>query len=254
MTLEIERPAICFDTETTGPNPEQDRIVQLGLVKLYPSGEHSEWETLVNPGIPIAPEIAEIHGITDDMVSKAPTFNEIAPKIVSGFLGCDIIGYNVEFDIDMVRAEMKRIRGAPDPFEGARIVDVFHIYRSNFPRRLENAVEEYLGEKMEGAHDALVDAKYTLRVLLGQIVRHELPKRLSPLRDQIYRPKPGQLDSRGKLVWRFGEATLAFGKYNGRKLRDVPRDYLTWAVNKGDFPSEVKVILRDALQGRFPSR
>jgi DNA polymerase-3 subunit epsilon len=85
MLLEFERPIVAFDVETTGTSFERDRIVQVGLIKMYPGGEMNEWETLINPGIPIPSEATEVHGIDDEAVREAPTFRDKAAIIIQGF-------------------------------------------------------------------------------------------------------------------------------------------------------------------------
>jgi DNA polymerase-3 subunit epsilon len=254
MRLELKRSLVVTDVETTGTHPQVDRIVQIGLVKLYPNGRITEWQSLINPGEPIAPEITAIHGITDDMVSRAPTFREIAPMLASGLLGCDIGGFNVRFDMLFLKKEFERV-GATGILDGAKIVDVFRIFCQKEPRTLTAAVKFYLNQELSGAHDALVDAKATVNVLEAQLERYpELPNTVDEIHAIFFqKPAEGYLDPEGKLAWRHGEATINFGKYATVKLRQVEKKYLEWMLN-GDFSYEVKHIIREALEGRFPRR
>lgn len=166
--LDLKRPLIILDVETTGTHPQFDRVVQVGLVKVYPEGRETTWMSLINPGMPIPPETSAIHGITDEMVRSAPTFKTIAPPLAAGLKGCDLAGFQIQFDKFFLEKEFERC-GGRNIFEGARIVDALRIYKQRHPRTLTAAVEEYLGEKLEGAHDALVDATATWRVIQAQM-------------------------------------------------------------------------------------
>ena len=100
LELELDRPLVVFDIESTGVNPRQDRIIELAAVKLYPDGREETKTWLLNPTVKIPPETTAIHGITDDIVKDCPTFSEKADEIYSYFDGCDLSGFNADrFDI-----------------------------------------------------------------------------------------------------------------------------------------------------------
>lgn len=67
-------------------------------------------------------------------------------------------------------------------------------------------------------------------------------------------PAEGHLDQDGKLAWRYGEATLNFGKWATTPLSKVERSYLQWMLKDGDFSDSVKTIIRQALIGNYPRR
>ena len=250
-TLRLNRPLVIFDVETTGVHPQVDRVVQIGLIKLYPDGHETEWQSLVNPGMPIPPEATRIHGISDDDVADQPTFNLLAPKIANGFKDCDVGGFNVRFDVIFLKKEFDRV-GAKSVFTDAKIVDAFRIYRQFKPRTLVHAVKEYLGEDLPDAHDALADAKVTVRVLKAQLVEHKLPDNVDELYTIFFEtPADGFLDPDGKIAWRYGQATINFGKWAATSLDKVDKGYLRWMLD-GDFTPEVKHIIREAMAGRFP--
>lgn len=257
MLESLSVPIVCLDTETTGVHVEVDRIVQIGVVKINPNGSRRKWQSLVNPEIPIPPEATEVHGITDDMVAKAPTFQQLCDRerIHLGFRGCDVLGYNASFDLDFLRSEFNRL-DFEDPFKSSRIIDPLSIYRFFSPRDLTAAVKEYLGEEMVGAHDAMTDIEYTIRVFEAQLQRHpELPSQISELHKQFFqKTDPRNVDIDGKFYWRYREATFNFGKYSGISLRSIAKEdpgYLRWMV-KGEFSEEVKLIVFNAQNGKFP--
>jgi len=252
--FQLKRPLIVFDVETTGLHPQVDRVVQLGLVKVYPDGKVNEWETLINPTIPIPPEVTLVHHITDEMVAKAPTFRDIAPTLAGGIMGSDVGGFNIWFDIRMLRQEFTRV-GGKDVLSGCEVVDAYRIFAQKEPRNLEAAYTRYTGKKLEGAHNAMVDARASWEVLLGQLEAYpDLPRDVTELHKIYFKsPAQGHLDVDGKLAWRHNEATVNFGKHATVPLRLVPRDYIQWMLN-GDFSDAVKAILRECLAGRYPRR
>lgn len=252
--ISLNCPLVGLDVETTGVHPTIDRIVQVGLVKLYPDGRRTEWQTLVNPGIKIPEEAIAVHHITNEMVKDVPSFARLAPTIVSGLKGCDYCGYNVGFDLRMLKAELERC-GAPNILNG-RIYDAYKVYSRFFPRHLTAAYREYVGKELSGAHDALIDARAAVEVMEAQLERHggELPSDMEGLHKLFFEtPPPGAVDSEGKLVWRNGHAVFNFGKYPGVPLAVVDRSYLQWIL-KGQFSDELKKFVSDALEGRYPEK
>lgn len=251
--LQLQCPLVSLDCEMTGIHPQVDRIVQIGLIKMYPDGKITEWSTLVNPQMAIPSEATAVHHITDEMVKDAPTFKAIAPILLKGLEACDLLGYNLSFDIRFIQAEFVRQNIT---FVPGKIIDGFKIYQRMYPRNLEAAVQEYLQEKMEGAHDALTDARNTMQVVVAQLQRHtELPRSVDGLHKMFFETvAAGHIDPEGKLAWRNGEACLNFGKFAGRSLKQLIQSepgYVQWMI-RGEFSPALKTILSKALAGEFP--
>jgi len=247
-------PIIFFDVETTGVHVSVDRIIQLGLIKLLPDGTKKEWSSYFNPEMPIPPEVSGIHHITDSMVQDAPSFKQSAPLIAAGFKFCDYAGYNVDFDISFLRMEFKRA-GVNEKLNGRRL-DAYKIFTKKHPRSLSAAIQTYLHRDINsGAHDALVDIRETYELLQAMMNAHpELPRDMEGLYKQYYEtPKEGFVDADGRLYWRNGVACLNFGKYPGKPLSEIPRDYLKWMLSQS-FSQDVVRIVTDALDGKFPLR
>ncbi len=253
MPLKLTRPLLTLDTETTGPQPAVDRICEIGIVKRYPDGKETQWRSLVNPLIPISAFISKIHGITDEDVKTAPTFGQLASKLAKGFLDVDFCGYNLEFDLNFLIAEFERIH-MPHTLRDVRIADVFEVYKIKRPRTLSAAIKEVLKREHEGAHGALADAQGTLDLLDGLIEMYpDLPDTVDGLHSLVYEQIPeGYLDRKKRIAWIDGVATLAFGKHQGRALKDIPNGYLEWMLN-GNFPLIVKQIIEKALAGEYPT-
>lgn len=252
--LHLERPIACIDVETTGVNPEQDRIVQIAVTIHYPHKDPIQWYGYVNPTIPIPPESTAVHHITDATVKDAPTFKMMAPKLAKALSDVDFCGFNVTFDLKTIYAEMKRAGQAWD-YQGAAIVDAFRIFQILEPRNLTAAHLKYCGTKFEGAHGAAADVVATEAVLAGQLSKHpDLPKGVKALSDYCWPRDPNALDASGKFAWKNGEVIMAFGKkFNGTPLRLVDKNYLRWMC-ENDFPADAKLIAAEAIEGRYPKK
>jgi DNA polymerase-3 subunit epsilon len=175
--LRLERPLVFVDLETTGADPQTDRIVQIALLRIWPRGETwdpSAFAWLVNPGIPIKPGATNVHGITDEQVRDLPSFQERADDIADVLRGADLAGYNIEqFDLPILDRAFRGAGwpGIPGP-EDRAIIDQFRIELQYRPRKLEIVYEEICGEPMDGAHDAMNDVRACDNLLIAQLERY----------------------------------------------------------------------------------
>lgn len=109
MKLNLKKPIIFFDLETTGVNVSVDRIVEICYIKVMPNGNELSRNMRINPGMPIPKEASDVHGITNEDVKDCPTFKEVARDIAKDFEGCDIAGFNSNrFDVPMLAEEFLR--------------------------------------------------------------------------------------------------------------------------------------------------
>lgn len=203
----------------------------------------------VNDGPPI-----EVKGLgVDHSFDPWPTFKELSANIAQGFTNCDYAGYHVRFDIRVIASEMERA-GVQWSQGDARLLDSMHLWRIGQPRTLTDAVREFLGRGATKAHRALEDAEDALDVALAQLERWpQLPRDLGKLHDLCF--NSNNVDPDGKFTYDVdGEAVCSFGKWKNTKLRLIPKDYLKWMVEKGDFSSDVKRISREALNGVYPTK
>jgi DNA polymerase III subunit epsilon len=103
-------PIITFlDLETTGATPLRDRITEIALVRFENGVEVARWQTLVNPQTSIPPFIQQLTGITNEMVKDAPTFSEVADKLLAYLEGSVLAAHNVRFDHGFLKSEYRRI-------------------------------------------------------------------------------------------------------------------------------------------------
>ena len=280
MKLNLTRPLIVFDLETTGLDLVNDRIIQISYIKVYPDGKEERENLFVYPGKPIPDEVSELTGITTDLVEDAPTFEELAPRLNEVFKGCDFAGFNSNhFDIPMLAEEFLRAEIDFD-FSSVRLIDAQTIFHKMEKRNLAAAYKFYCGRKMEDdfeAHRADQDAEATYRVLLGELERYseanqEEPERVLP-NDMDYLAEFSKnndnVDFAGRIVWRpvldgkgnemldskgkvIKKEYFNFGKYKGSAVDEVlQRDpgYYNWML-QADFTNNTKQVLtRIRLKG-----
>ena len=255
--LQLQRPLVFFDLETTGLDTANDRIVQFAFVRVKLDRTTEEWCALVNPGMPIPAEASRVHKITDEMVAEQPSFKDYAPLVAQFLDGCDLAGFNVaSFDLPFLQAEMERC-GLPLTLTEVRVLDAQVIFHKNEPRNLAAAYRFYCRKELSGAHDALADVRATVEVLDAQLNKYrDLPTTMDALHKYCAPRESRFVTPDRKFQWRNGEATLTFGKHRGKSLQwlaENERDYLLWMKN-GDFGDETKGLIAAALEGIFPKR
>ena len=242
MELNLRKPIVFFDLETTGINITHDRIVEISIVKIMPNGEKIERTRRVNPEMPIPAEATAIHHITDEDVAGEPTFRQLAKSLAAVFTGCDVAGYNSNrFDIPMLDQEFRRA-GVDFDFSSARFIDVQTIVHKKEQRTLEAAYRFYCNSELEGAHSALADTRATYEVLKAQLDRYpDLPNDMEKLSE--YTCHNRNVDLVGRLVYNEkNQEVINFGKYKGRLAEEVLSEdsgYYGWIL-KGDFPDNTK--------------
>jgi DNA polymerase-3 subunit epsilon len=230
--LKLERPICFFDLETTGTNQNNDRIVQIAMVRLDPGASGDEtaerFDSLVNPGIPIPQAVVDIHGIDDEKVSDAPKFEDIVEEVWKFLKGADLAGFNIRrFDIPLLMVELDRCRYRWD-LRDVAIVDAMEIFHRKEPRDLEAAVRRYCnGREHEGAHSAISDVMATMVVLSGQLGEYNDVPRVPAEIDKMFRD-PDAVDISGQLKRVDGKIVLTFGKHKGQPLDELPIQYLVW--------------------------
>lgn len=242
MKLQLKKPIIFFDLETTGTNITSDRIVEISVIKVMPDGEEICRTRRVNPEMPIPPEATAIHHITDDDVKDQPVFKQIAKSLAQMFAGCDIAGFNSNrFDIPLLDQEFQRADVDFD-FSKARFVDVQTIFHKKEPRNLVAAYKFYCGKDLTEAHSANADTLATYEVLKAQLERYDdLPNDIESLAE--FSSQNRNVDFMGRLIYddRHREV-INFGKYKGQLAETVLKKdpgYYGW-IMQGDFTKNTK--------------
>lgn len=245
MQLQLKKPIVFFDLETTGTNIATDRIVEIALCKVYPDGKEEVKKYRVNPEMPIPVEVSEIHGIYDNDIKDCPTFKEIAKEIVAFISGCDLGGYNSNrFDVPLLAEELLRV-GVDHDVKRHRLVDVQVIFHTLEKRTLEAAYKFYCDKDLKDAHSAEADTLATYEVLKSQLDRYEeLENDIDFLSDFTSRTK--NADFAGFIAFNEkGQEIFNFGKFKGRLVEEVLESdpgYFGWILNS-EFPLYTKKVL-----------
>lgn len=247
MKLNLKRPIIFFDLETTGINISKDRIVEIAILKVHPNQNRESKQYLINPTIPIPKEVSLIHGIYDKDVQDKPTFKEMAKEISHFMSGSDFAGYNSnKFDIPLLAEEFLRIN-VEFNIKNKKFIDVQTIFHKMEQRTLGAAYKFYCNKDLVNAHSALSDVEATYEVLEAQLDKYtDLKNDIEFLHD--YTSKSSNVDFAGRIIYNEkGEEVFNFGKHKGktvvRLLKEEP-SYYNWMM-EGDFPLYTKKVLTE---------
>ena len=265
MKLNLQKPLVIFDLETTGLDLVKDRVIQLSYIKVYPDGHEERGNELINPEKPIPEEVVALTGISNDDVQDKPTFKQLAAKINAVFSGSDIAGFNSNhFDVPLLAEEFLRA-GIDFDFTKARLIDAQTIFHKMERRNLAAAYKFYCGRRMEEdfeAHRADQDTEATYRVLMGELDYYteehqreigEDPEGRTLANDMgvlaEFSKVNDNVDFAGRIVWAEvnGQRTevFNFGKHKGIPVAQVLRmdpGYYSWILG-GDFTYNTKQVL-----------
>lgn len=147
MKLNLTKPLVVFDLETTGLDIVNDRIFQLSYIKVYPDGKEERENIYFNPQKPIPQEVIELTGTTNEDVADKPTFKALSKELEEKFSGCDFAGYNSNhFDVPMLSEEFYRA-GINFDFSKCRLIDAQAIFHKMERRNLAAAYKFYCGRR-----------------------------------------------------------------------------------------------------------
>ncbi|MBQ2128412.1 MAG: 3'-5' exonuclease [Prevotella sp.] len=273
MKLNLQKPLVIFDLETTGLDIVKDRIIQLSYIKVFPDGREQRVNEMINPEKPIPAEVQALTGITNEMVQDKPTFKQLSSKLCNELAGCDLAGFNSNhFDIPLLAEEFLRA-GIDFDFSKCRMIDVQTIFHKMERRNLAAAYKFYCGRSMEEdfeAHRADQDTEATYRVLMGELDKYNPETEPDPERQlkndmqmlADFSRVNNNVDFAGRIVWaeqkdKSGNTILNsdgtpklvevfnFGKHKGVPVADVLRfdpGYYSWILG-GDFTYNTKQVL-----------
>lgn len=164
---------IIFDTETTGLDSREDRIIEIGGIELrdhFPTGRTIH--IFINPdGRKVHPDALAVHGITDEFLSDKPVFATVADQIMEFFDGAMWVAHNANFDMGFVNAEFARLGLAPVPV--ASVIDTLQIARRKHPmgpNSLDALCRRYgIDNSHRQKHGALLDSELLAEVYIELI-------------------------------------------------------------------------------------
>jgi len=260
MNLNLTKPLVIFDLETTGIIIGHDRIIEICMLKINPDGSEEEKSMRLNPTIPISPEATAIHGITNEDVFNKFTFREVAYELLDFIGDADLGGYNSNrFDIPLLVEEFLRI-GIDFSLKGRRLIDVQNIFHKMEPRTLRGAYKFYCKRDLVDNHSAIADTRATYEILKSQLDYYKDV----PYEDEngnVTTPVINDMDALCEFSTFIKTADLTgliyfnednkeifnFGKYKGQSVEETLRNdnsYYNWIMT-ADFPLSTKRVIKE---------
>jgi len=224
---------VCLDCESTGLDPEKDRLIEIAAARFTFDKVLQQFETLVDPECPIPQISQDIHKISSEMLQGKPKVGMILPDLLKMIDGHIIVGHGIGFDIALIAAEAKRNQ-IPTKIEKQIFIDTLRMARlyGESPINSLQRLREHFNIEPEGAHRAMSDV----------VVNIEVFKQLS----KPYKTTEQLLKTLEKPI---KLKTMPLGKHKGRKFDEIPVEYLLWAERK-DFDQDLLFSIRSELRNR----
>ena len=271
MQLNLTKPIIFFDLETTGVQVGHDHIVEICLLKVLPGGQTDTRVERIRPvdangqTVHIPEQTTSVHGITDADVADKPSFPELAPNLLQYIGDADLAGYNSnKFDVPLLVEEFLRA-GIDFDLSCRRCVDVQNIFHQMEQRTLVAAYRFYCDKELENAHSAAADTIATYEVLMAQLDRYQgvdFKDRSGhvsqPVVNDIAALSAFTANSQwADLVGHIGfdkehREIFNFGKHKGESVEAVfekEPSYYDWMM-KSDFPLSTKRLITTIWERR----
>ena len=225
----MKKRPIYYDTETTGVKAGKDRIVEIAA---FDPEQDRKFCTFVNPECPIPPEATAITNITDEMVKEAPL---IGPALASFAEFCAgetvLIAHNNDgFDKLFLEAEHQRAGMKMPAWTFLDSLKWSRKYRSDLPRHSLQHLREVYGIEANQAHRALDDVIVLYQVfsqMIGDLSWETILELLSQTPKVLRMP---------------------FGKYAGKTLSEIPKDYVQWLAKSGALDKKENALLKETFE------
>ena len=162
---DFETDFVVFDIETTGFSPVNNRIIEIGAVKVSEGEIADRFSTFVNPDVPIPFEIEKLTGINDSMVMDAPFIEQVLPEFLAFCGDAVLVAHNANFDMSFIKENAMR-QNIRKEFT---YVDTVGIARILLPRQAKHtldAVAKTMGVSLENHHRAVDDAEATAEIFV----------------------------------------------------------------------------------------
>ncbi len=172
---------VVFDLETTGLNPVNNEIIEIGAVKLKEGKVVDEFSSMVKPERNIPAKITEITGIDDSMVQDAEPFEKVFKKFIDFMDGAPLVAHNMDFDYSFIREPLNEFMRSDE----ITLIDTLTLARAVKPKlknhKLATLVDHY-NIDLENHHRALDDAKATGYLFLA-LLREEESEELNNINE-----------------------------------------------------------------------
>tara|TARA_Y100000589_G_scaffold80816_1_gene74702 strand:- start:64692 stop:65516 length:825 start_codon:yes stop_codon:yes gene_type:complete len=250
--IKLKKNIIILDIEATGLDVVNDRIVEIGIIKISTDGKKSEFHKRINPEKKIPLEISKIHGIYNKDIENEPTFKDIVPELEKFIEKSDIVGYNSnKFDLPILAEELIRANSIID-LSNSKHIDVQNIFHKMEERTLVAAYNFYCNKKLENAHSAIADANATYEILNAQISRYdEIKNDVNFLANFSNYENVTRIDFAGRLaINKEGIEIYNFGKHKGKSIKEISisePSYYGW-IMEAEFPRHTKQCLKKIIK------
>ncbi|MDR0971408.1 MAG: ribonuclease H-like domain-containing protein [Bacteroidales bacterium] len=254
MQLNLKRPLIFFDIESTGVSVGHDKIVEICLYKVFPNGEKQVRTYRINPLMHIPEQATKIHGIKDEDVKNEKSFKELSSELNEFIADSDLAGYNSNrFDIPLLVEEFLNA-GVEFDIDSRHTIDVMNIFHKMEQRTLKAAYQFYCQKDLINAHSAEADTEATYEILCAQLDKYQNTsfddngKITYPIVNDVealekFTKNSSWVDMVGHIVYNEkGEESINFGKYKGKSIKELlmtDPGYISWML-KADFPLSTK--------------
>lgn len=224
---------VCFDCESTGLDPQKDRIIEIAAAKFTFDEIIESHEDLIYPGISIPQHTIDIHHITDAMVEGKPSIKEVLTTYLNFIGNHTVVGHAIPFDLSLLDAEARRANKGSSLLQ-QRYLDTLRLARlyGESPTNSLEALRKHFNIKAEGAHRAMSDV----------LVNIEVFKYLS----QTFKTTEEMLE---RLKRPIALRLMPLGKHKGRPFSEIPIEYLRWAAHQ-DFDQDLLFSIRSELKKR----
>ena len=224
---------VCLDCESTGLNPDQDRIIEIAGARFTFEKVLQHVESLINPECDIPQTSQEIHKISKEMILDKPKIKEILPEFLKMIDGHILVGHGISFDIALIAAEAKRNQ-IPCKIQEARFIDTLRLARlyGESPINSLDRLRQHFNIEEQGVHRAMSDVMVNIEVF------KYLSKSFKSS-DMIFKTLAKPIKLRA----------MPLGKHKGRRFEEIPLEYLLWAARK-DFDQDLLYSIRLELSHR----
>lgn len=248
--LNLDKPLVIFDIETTGKGISVDKIIKIAYIKIYVDGKIKKADFLIDPEVRIDPEAIAVHGIRNRVVIGQPTFKDRSQEIWEIFYNCYYSGFNImNFDLPILRREFARI-GMDFDYDVKQIIDTKELFQYMEPRTISMAYSYYCGKEYSKERDALAQTEAATEILIKQLEKYAIARNRDFV-NRIHQPKDNNnnSDNTNKFYWINGEAYFAFSKYMNRSVVEIAKkdlEFLLWLL-ESDFGDDTKNIIKQVL-------
>lgn len=240
---DINSEYVVFDIETTGLSPINDKITEIGAVKIKNGKVIDRFSQLINPERPIPEKIIKLTGITDNMVKNKPNIGKVLPKFYDFIEGTVLVAHNASFDVGFIRENLSHM----DMNINNPVLDTLELTRSLFPQlkshRL-NIVAKYLNISLKNHHRAVEDAEATADIFLKclDILEEKGITKLDEINTKL-------IDAQNAYKGQTYHIIILVKNYTGLKnlYKIISESHLNYFYRKPRIPKSLLIKYREGL-------